>query len=55
MKKIIMTLILLLAVITVNAQTKVYLTKEISPDALVRIYNALGVKAKGRVCVKIRT
>ena len=55
MKKIIMTLTLLLAVIAVNAQSKVYLIKEISPDALVKAYNALGVKAKGRVAVKIST
>ncbi|MBR4491495.1 MAG: DUF362 domain-containing protein [Bacteroidales bacterium] len=33
----------------------VYLTREISPEALVRIYKALGVEAKGRVAVKIST
>ena len=33
----------------------VYLTREISPKALVRIYNALGVEAKGRVAVKMST
>ena len=33
----------------------VYLTKEISPEALVKIYKALGVEAKGRVAVKIST
>ena len=33
----------------------VYLTKEISPEALVRIYKALGVEAKGRVAVKVST
>lgn len=36
-------------------QSTVYLTREISPDALVRIYKALGVKAQGRVAVKIST
>ena len=34
---------------------KVYLTREISPEALVKIYKALGVEAKGRVAVKIST
>jgi hypothetical protein len=33
----------------------VYLTKEISPEALVNIYKALGVEAKGRVAVKVST
>lgn len=38
-----------------QAQPKVYFTKEISPEALVRIYKALGKEAKGRVAVKIST
>ena len=33
----------------------VYLTNEISPEALVRIYKALGVEATGRVAVKVST
>ncbi len=33
----------------------VYLTRNISPEALVKIYEALGVKAEGRVAVKIST
>ena len=33
----------------------VYLTKEISPEALVNIYKALGVEATGRVAVKMST
>lgn len=37
------------------AQPTVYLTREISPEALVRIYKALGVEARGRVAVKIST
>ena len=36
-------------------QSTVYLTREISPESLVKIYKALGVKAKGRVAVKIST
>ena len=33
----------------------VYLTRDISPEALVKIYKALGVEAKGHVAVKIST
>ena len=33
----------------------VYFTSEISPKGLVDIYKALGVKAEGRVAVKIST
>lgn len=38
-----------------NAPAKVYLTRDISPESLVKIYKALGVKAEGRVAVKIST
>ena len=40
-----------------NDETKatVYLTREISPESLVKIYKALGREAKGRVAVKIST
>lgn len=34
-------------------EAKVYMTTEISPESLIRIYEALGVKAEGRVAVKI--
>lgn len=37
------------------AQSKVYRTREITPESLVRIYKALGVEPKGRVAVKIST
>lgn len=37
------------------AQSKVYFTKEITPESLVKIYEALGVKVEGRVAVKIST
>ena len=37
------------------AQPKVYFTKEITPESLVKIYKALGVEATGRVAVKIST
>lgn len=33
----------------------VYMTKEITPEALINIYKALGVPAEGRVAVKIST
>jgi len=36
-------------------QSKVYFTKEITPESLVKIYKALGVEAQGRVAVKIST
>ena len=41
--------------LTGSAQSKVYLTRDISPESLVKIYKALGVEAKGRVAVKIST
>ncbi len=48
---------LLTLTITVSAfgQSKVYMTKEITPQALVKIYKALGMEAQGRVAVKIST
>ena len=45
----------IIAVVTASAQPKVYFTKEITPQALVKIYEVLGVKAHGRVAVKIST
>ena len=36
-------------------QSKVYVTNDISSRSLVRLYQALGVKAQGRVAVKIST
>lgn len=55
MKKLILLAAVLLMAIGAPAQSKVYFTKEISPEALVRIYKALGKEAKGRVAVKIST
>jgi uncharacterized Fe-S center protein len=54
-KKLLMTMACLLAVLSLAAQSKVYLTRDISPESLVRIYKALNVKAEGRVAVKIST
>ncbi len=36
-------------------KSKVYYTKEITPESLVRIYNAVGIALNGRVAVKIST
>ncbi len=45
-----------LAALTASAQSKVYMTREISPEALVKIYKALDRPADGhRVAVKIST
>ena len=41
--------------LSVNAQSVVYVTRDISPESLVKIYKALGRKAEGRVAVKIST
>ena len=38
-----------------NSTATVLLTREISPEALVKIYKALGVEATGRVAVKMST
>ncbi|MBR1631072.1 MAG: DUF362 domain-containing protein [Paludibacteraceae bacterium] len=38
-----------------TAAPKVYFTQEITPESLVRVYQALGVEATGRVAVKIST
>ena len=38
-----------------DSSSTVYLTREISPESLVKIYKALGVPAKGRVAVKMST
>ena len=55
MKKVLFSALLLMAGIALNAQPKVYFTKDISPESLVRIYKALGREAEGRVAVKIST
>ena len=46
---------LIMTATTLFAQSKVYFTKEITPEALVKIYEALGVEPQGRVAVKIST
>lgn len=53
MKKFFTFIVALMSMTMLHAQPKVYMTKDISPEALVRIYKALGVKAHGRVAIKI--
>lgn len=54
--KYILGIVVALSAVTASAQSKVYMTREISPEALVKIYKALGRPADGhRVAVKIST
>ena len=57
MKKVrfLLAAVLMMASVAAMAQPKVYFTKEITPESLVKIYKALGVEATGRVAVKIST
>ena len=58
MKKIVMALLASAALLSGCGNkdgATVYLTREISPESLVRIYEALGVPATGRVAVKMST
>lgn len=54
-KRMCVVLSALLMATVLMAQSKVYFTKEITPESLVKIYKALGVEATGRVAVKIST
>ena len=55
MKHLLLTFSFLLVTFCASAQSTVYFTKDITPEALVKIYKALGVEAKGHVAVKIST
>ena len=56
MKKVLVVAVLvLMASASAFAQSKVFLTRDITPESLVKIYKALGVPAKGRVAVKMST
>lgn len=56
MKRLILLVAIVAGAMTAFAQSKVYMTREISPEALVRVYEALGRPADGhRVAVKIST
>lgn len=55
-KAILLSLIATMTATIASAQSKVYMTREITPEALVKIYKALGRPAYGhRVAVKIST
>ncbi len=54
-RKLLLSALLSVFMLGASAQSKVYFTKEITPEALVKIYKALGHEAKGRVAVKIST
>lgn len=55
-RKLILSTAIILTTIMASAQSKVYMTREISPESLVKIYQALGRPAEGhRVAVKIST
>ena len=55
MKRIFFIAAMAVAALAATAQPKVYFTREITPESLVRVYEALGVEAQGRVGVKIST
>ena len=55
MKKLFTMVCVALMTLAASAQSKVYVTRQITPAALVKIYKALGVKAEGRVAVKVST
>lgn len=54
-KLIVFVLLAVMGQMSLQAQPKVYMTKDISPESLVRVYKALGVKAHGHVAIKIST
>ena len=53
MKKLAIMVVALFCSTMLMAQSKVFMTKDITPESLVRIYKALGVPAHGRVAIKI--
>lgn len=57
MRKFFATVCMAAAALTISAQepATVYFTSEITPEALVKVYEALGVQPEGRVAVKIST
>lgn len=55
MKKVLICAMMMAMTLTAGAQSKVYVTREISPEAILKMYKVLGVKPEGRVAVKIST
>lgn len=54
-RKLFLSTFALIMAIAATAQPKVYVTRDISPESLIKIYEALGCKAEGRVAVKVST
>jgi uncharacterized Fe-S center protein len=56
-KLIVLTLVMMCSALSTYSQkpAKVYVTRDISSESLIKIYKALGRKAKGKVAVKIST
>lgn len=54
-RKLFLSTFALIMAIAATAQSKVYVTRDISPESLIKIYEALGRKAEGRVAVKVST
>ena len=54
-RRLLLSTFVLLLSAAAMAQSKVYVTRDISPESLIKIYEALGRKAKGRVAVKVST
>lgn len=56
MKKLLLGIIAVFAAATLQAQTSdVFVTRDLSAEAIVKVYKALGREAKGRVALKIST
>ena len=55
MNRLFVLIVVAFSTIMCNAESKVYLTKDITPEGLVKVYEALGVKPVGKVAVKIST
>lgn len=56
MRKLLVLMSVIAISMTAHAkQPKVYVTRDLSPEAIVKVYKALGRKAKGRVALKIST
>lgn len=54
-RKLFLSTFALIMAIAATAQPKVYVTRDISPESLIKIYEALGRKAEGHVAVKVST
>lgn len=54
-RKLLLSTFVFILAAAAMAQSKVYMTRDISPESLIKIYEALGRKAKGRVAVKVST